>query len=51
MPKRQKPARGGTSQWRTVTLPDGSTIRAKIVKKARTGTTAAAGQPAQGRED
>lgn len=34
MPESEIKARGGAKRWRTVTLPDGRTIRVAIVKKA-----------------
>lgn len=34
MPESEIKARGGAKRWRTVTLPDGRTIRVAVVKKA-----------------
>jgi len=34
MPESEIKARGGAKRWRTVTLPDGRTVRVAIVKKA-----------------
>lgn len=34
MPEAEIKARGGARRWRTVTLPDGRTIRVAVVKKA-----------------
>jgi hypothetical protein len=33
MPESEIKARGGAKRWRTVTLPDGRTVRVAIVKK------------------
>lgn len=34
MPEAEIKARGGAKRWRTVTLPNGKTVRVAIVKKA-----------------
>lgn len=50
MPESEIKARGGAKRWRTVTLPDGRTIRVAIVKKAgpRGGHTVA--EPVRGKK-
>lgn len=47
MPESEIKARGGAKRWRTVTLPDGRTVKVAIVKKAgpRGGHTVAGPVP------
>ena len=50
MPESEIRARGGAKRWRTITLPDGRTVKVAIVKKAgpRGGHTVAG--PVRGRK-
>lgn len=50
MPESEIKARGGAKRWRTITLPDGRTVKVAIVKKAgpRGGHTVAG--PIRGRK-
>ena len=34
MPESEIKARGGAKRWRTITLPDGRTVKVAIVKRA-----------------